>query len=270
MEDDFDEEELEIVLGIKNKEDILKKVISDKKGLSFLGAISKIFNYENLNELYEKNEDDTNENEMISDFSLKMGINKISNISLKEYENSNFINNIKGDDTLLHDSKINFSNEYVQKLQKDFKKESAEPMKPIQIKSNDTEKPKDYNKDYNNNKYKKNNKKNYNKNDNRKNNQEKDKNNEKNLKENENKNEGKEGGDNKEEKKEDNKEENKEGKQEEANFYEDEDEEGNNNENSYKKNEANNNYYNNKRNYKHDRNKQHKAFRQNFNRKKYK
>ena len=255
MEDDFDIEELEIVLGLKNKEDILKKVISDKKGLSFLGAISKIFNYENLNELYEKNEDDTNENEMISDFSLKMGINKISNISLKEYQNSNFINNIKGDDTLLHDSKINFSNEYVQKLQKDFKKESAEPMKPIQIKSNEIEKPKEYN----NNKFKKN-KKNYHKNDNRKNNQE----NEKNLKENENKNEGKVDEDNKEEKKEDNKEENKE----DANFYEDEDEEGNNNENSYKKNETNNNYH--KRNYKYDRNKQHKAYRQNYNRKKFK
>ena len=255
MEDDFDIEELEIVLGLKNKEDILKKVISDKKGLSFLGAISKIFNYENLNELYEKNEDDTNENEMISDFSLKMGINKISNISLKEYENSNFINNIKGDDTLLHDSKINFSNEYVQKLQKDFKKESAEPMKPIQIKSNEIEKPKEYN----NNKFKKN-KKNYHKNDNRKNNQE----NEKNLKENENKNEGKVDEDNKEEKKEDNKEENKE----DANFYEDEDEEGNNNESSYKKNETNNNYH--KRNYKYDRNKQHKAYRQNYNRKKFK
>ncbi len=255
MEDDFDIEELEIVLGLKNKEDILKKVISDKKGLSFLGAISKIFNYENLNELYEKNEDDTNENEMISDFSLKMGINKISNISLKEYENSNFINNIKGDDTLLHDSKINFSNEYVQKLQKDFKKESAEPMKPIQIKSNEIEKPKEYN----NNKFKKN-KKNYHKNDNRKNNQE----NEKNLKENEIKNEGKVNEDNKEEKKEDNKEENKE----DANFYEDEDEEGNNNENSYKKNETNNNYH--KRNYKYDRNKQHKAYRQNYNRKKFK
>ena len=236
----------------------MKKVISDKKGLSFLGAISKIFSYENLNELYEKNEDDTNENELISDFSLKMGINKISKISLKEYENSNFINNIKGDDTLLHDSKINFSNEYVQKLQKDFKKESAEPMKPIQIKSNEIEKPKEYN---NNNKFKKN-KKTYYKNDNRKNNKE----NEKNLKENENKNEGKVDEDNKEEKKEDNKEENKE----DANFYEDEDEEGNNNESSYKKNETNNNYHNNKRNYKYDRNKQHKAYRQNHNKKKYK
>ena len=254
MEDDFDIEELEIVLGLKNKEDILKKVIPDKKGLSFLGAISKIFNYENLNDLYEKNEDDTNENEMISDFSLKMGINKISNIKLKEYENSNFINNIKGDDTLLHDSKINFSNEYIQKLQKDFKKESAEPMKPIQIKSNDIEKPKDYN----NNKYKKN-KKNYHKNDSRKNNQE-----------NENKNDGKVEENNKEEKKEDNKEENKEDKKEDANFYEDEEEEGNNNESSYKKNETNNNYHNNKRNYKYDRNKQHKAYRQNYNRKKFK
>ena len=261
MEDDFDIEELEIVLGLKNKEDILKKVISDKKGLSFLGAISKIFNYENLNDLYEKNEDDINENEMISDFSLKMGINKISNIKLKEYENSNFINNIKGDDTLLHDSKINFSNEYIQKLQKDFKKESAEPMKPIQIKSNDIEKPKDYN----NNKYKKN-KKNYHKNDSRKNNQE----NEKNLKENENKNDGKVEENNKEEKKEDNKEENKEDKKEDANFYEDEEEEGNNNESSYKKNDTNNNYHNNKRNYKYDRNKQHKAYRQNYNRKKFK
>jgi len=264
MEDDFDVEELEIVLGLKNKEDLLKNVISDKKGLSFLGAISKIINYENLNDLYEKNEEDTNENEMISDFSLKMGINKISNISLKEYQNSNFINNIKGDDTLLHDSKINFSNEYVQKLQKDFKKESAEPMKPIQIKSNEIEKPKDYN----NNKYKKN-KKNYYKNDNRKNYQEKDKNNEKNLKENENKNEEKVNEDNKEEKKEDIKEENKEDKKEDANFYEDEEEEGNNNESSYKKNETNNNYHN-KRNYKFDRNKQHKAYRQNYNRKKFK
>ena len=261
MEDDFDVEELEIVLGLKNKEDLLKNVISDKKGLSFLGAISKIINYQNLNELYEKNEEDTNENEMISDFSLKMGINKISNISLKEYQNSNFINNIKGDDTLLHDSKINFSNEYVQKLQKDFKKESAEPMKPIQIKSNEIEKPKDYN----NNKYKKN----YYKNDNRKNYQEKDKNNEKNLKENENKNEEKVNEDNKEEKKEDIKEENQEDKKEDANFYEDEEEEGNNNESSYKKNETNNNYHN-KRNYKFDRNKQHKAYRQNYNRKKFK
>lgn len=263
MEDDFDIEELEIVLGLKNKKELLKKVISDKKGLSFLGAVSKIFNYENLNELYEKTEEDTNENEMISDFSLKMGINKISNINLKEYENSNFFNNIKGDDTLLHDSKINFSNEYVQKLQKDFKKESVEPVKPIQIKSNEPENRNDYKK------YKKN-KNNYYKNDNGKNKQvkDKDKNGEKNLNENENKNEGKVDENNKEEKKEENKEEKEEAKKEEVKNDEYEDEEGNNNETSYKKNETNNNYHY-KRN-KYDRNKQHKAYRQNNNRKKFK
>ena len=150
MEDDYDVEELEIILGLKNKKDEITKIISDKKGLSFLGAISKILTNQNSNNLYEINEPELNQNEMLTNFSQKFGIDEIGTIKLKEYDDSNFYVNIKGDDNILHNSNINFTNEYAQKLKKDFVKKKEEVIQPIEIKSNNynyNNNNKNYNKD---------------------------------------------------------------------------------------------------------------------------
>ena len=120
MEDNFDAEELEIVLGLKNKREEINKIISDQNGLSFIGAISKILTGNNSNDLYEEIESEENQNEMFSNFSKQMGIDKIAPIKLTDYENSNFANNIRGEDKISHNPNLNFSNEFLQKLKKDF------------------------------------------------------------------------------------------------------------------------------------------------------
>ena len=154
MEDEFDIEELGIILGLKNKKEELNKIISPQKGLSFLGAISKILCNNNSNDLCEKNEPELDQNEMLTNFSLKVGIDKIATVKLNNYENSNFVNGIKGEDAISHTPNIHYSKEYVQKLKKDFKIKVEEEMKPIEIKQNNY----DYNRKYNNKdkKYKKN------------------------------------------------------------------------------------------------------------------
>ena len=154
MEDEFDIEELGIILGLKNKKEELNKIISPQKDLSFLGAISKILSNNNSNDLYEKNEPELEQNEMLTNFSLKVGIDKIATVKLNNYENSNFVNSIKGEDAISHTPNIHYSKEYVQKLKKDFKIKVEEEMKPIEIKQNNY----DYSRKYNNKdkKYKKN------------------------------------------------------------------------------------------------------------------
>ena len=299
MEDNFDAEELEIVLGLKNKKEEINKIISEQNGLSFIGAISKILTGKNSNDLYEENESEENQNEMFSNFSKQFGIDNIATVKLKDYENSNFVNKLKGEDKISHNPNLNYSNEFLQKLKKDFVIKNEEVSQPIEIKSNNYE----HNNDYNNNKYKKN-KKDFNKNENnenekyKKNNKSKknnyyndnynrknkNKNNEnvkiiekkelpEDKKENENEkkdndNDKKEGDDKNEnniDKKEDEKEdfkENEEEKYEENENYK----EGNNQENkpgnTYKKN------YNNRR-YKYDKNKGHKAYRERVNARRY-
>ena len=145
MEDEFDIEELEIILGLKNKKEELNKIISDKKDLSFLGAISKILSNNNSNDLYEKNEPESNQNEMLANFSQKVGIDKIAKVKINNFENSNFVNSIKGVDSISHKPNIHYSKEYVQKLKKDFQVKVEEEMKPIEIKQNNY----DYNRNYN-------------------------------------------------------------------------------------------------------------------------
>ena len=62
MEEDSITEELEIVLGLKNKKEKLKKIIDNsKKHLAFLYAVNEILKNENSNELYEKEIDIEND-----------------------------------------------------------------------------------------------------------------------------------------------------------------------------------------------------------------
>lgn len=280
MEDDYDSEELEIVLGLKNKKDEINKIIANKNGLSFIGAISKLLYNENSNLLYEKNEEEAEKNGMLSDFSLKMGINSTSTVKIKEYESSKFANIIKGDDSLLHESNINYSKEYIQKLKNDFVEKKEEIIEPIEIKANYYNNNKDYYRNKKNKKdykryesdYDKNRDKKYN---NKNNYYEKKKNKSTKIEKEDEKKENNEVKERKEE-------------NEEINFYENEDikeedskkedikenkgkedieYEEDNNEKSYKKKETNyhSSYSNsNKRNY-HNKNKGHKAYRQNAN-----
>ena len=284
MEDDYDLEELEIVLGLKNKKNELNKIIPDTKKISFLEAISKILTNENSKDLYEKKDIEENQNEMLTNFTQNAGINnqKIP-VKIIEYDNYNFINYLKGNDTLLHQSNIKYSDEYIQKLKKDFVKKKEEILPPLEIKryNNDNK-----NKINNNDKFKKyqseNIKKKYDK-DKEEKKEKKDKK-EKSIKKMEIKEEEiKE--EKKEDEKEDKKEEVKEGeddvKEKEEIKESNENEENNINEgeneadeNTYKKNDYNKNYHqNNYRNYnmrKYNRNKGNKAYRQKVNTKKFK
>ncbi len=259
MEDEFDIEELEIVLGLKNKKEELNKIISEPKNLSFLGAISKILNNSNSNDLYEKTQPEIEQNEMLANFCQNVGLDKVANVKINNYENSDFAFSIKGEDTISHTPNIHFSKEYVQKLKKDFVEKVEEEMKPIEIKQNNYE--------YNNKNYKNNYKKNtkYGKNENKKiniNNEEQNDNKIEDKKESEKiEDEKKEV-----EKKEENKEiiENEEKNEEKEENNEGNNQENNNNGNSYKRNyKSNYNNYN-KRN-KYNKNKGHKAYRDNYN-----
>ena len=136
MENDFDVEEIEIVLGLKNKKEELNKIISEEKGLSFLGAISKILSYGNSNSLYENIEPEVDQNEMLDCFRQKVGIDEIAKVKIQDYDKSNFANSIKGEETIPHNPNIYFSNEYIQKLKKDFAEKKEEIMKPIEVKAN--------------------------------------------------------------------------------------------------------------------------------------
>ena len=144
MKENINLKEIEIILGLKDHSDELNKIINDKKDLSFLEAISNILYSDNLNKLYESNDiQEKSDNNMIDNFIQKAEIDNICPIKLELYKNSNFIDNIKGNDTFLKIPNIDYSDSYISKLKKDFVKEENIIMPPIEIKEQQNAKRKD-------------------------------------------------------------------------------------------------------------------------------
>ena len=144
MKENINLKEIEIILGLKDHSDELNKIISDKKDLSFLEAITNILYSDNLNKLYESNDiQEKSDNNMIDNFIQKAEIDNICPIKLELYKNSNFIDNIKGNDTFLKIPNIDYSDSYISKLKKDFVKEENIIMPPIEIKEQQNAKRKD-------------------------------------------------------------------------------------------------------------------------------
>ena len=137
MEDDFDLKELSIVLGLNNNSNQLNNISLNKKKNSFISAISDILYSNNLDELFEPIETETSSNEMLDNFIKNAKIEGIGSVKLELYKDSNFIKNIKGDSNILSKPQIDFSNEYITKLQKDFVKEEQVVMQPIEIQKNE-------------------------------------------------------------------------------------------------------------------------------------
>ena len=144
MKENINLKEIEIILGLKDHSDELNKIINDKKDLSFLEAITNILYSDNLNKLYESNDiQEKSDNNMIDNFIQKAEIDNICPIKLELYKNSNFIDNIKGNDTFLKIPNIDYSDSYISKLKKDFVKEENIIMPPIEIKEQQNAKRKD-------------------------------------------------------------------------------------------------------------------------------
>ena len=144
MKENINLKEIEIILGLKDHSDELNKIINDKKDLSFLEAITNILYSDNLNKLYESNDiQEKSDNNMIDNFIKKAEIDNICPIKLELYKNSNFIDNIKGNDTFLKIPNIDYSDSYISKLKKDFVKEENIIMPPIEIKEQQNAKRKD-------------------------------------------------------------------------------------------------------------------------------
>ena len=137
MENDFDLKELSIVLGLNNNSNQLNNISLNKKKNSFISAISDILYSNNLDELFEPIETETSSNEMLDNFIKNAKIEGIGSVKLELYKDSNFIENIKGDSNILSKPQIDFSNEYITKLQKDFIKEEQVVMQPIEIQKNE-------------------------------------------------------------------------------------------------------------------------------------
>ena len=137
MEDDFDLKELSIVLGLNNNSNQLNNISLNKKKNSFISAISDILYSNNLDELFEPIETETSSNEMLDNFIKNAKIEGIGSVKLELYKDSNFIENIKGDSNILSKPQIDFSNEYITKLQKDFIKEEQVVMQPIEVQKNE-------------------------------------------------------------------------------------------------------------------------------------
>ena len=137
MEDDFDLKELSIVLGLNNNSNQLNNISLNKKKNSFISAISDILYSNGLDELFEPIETETSSNEMLDNFIKNAKIEGIGSVKLELYKDSNFIENIKGDNNILSKPQIDFSNEYITKLQKDFIKEEQVVMQPIEIQKNE-------------------------------------------------------------------------------------------------------------------------------------
>ena len=149
MEDDINLKEIAIILGLKNHSDDLNKIINDRKDLSFLGAISNILYSDNINNIYETNEQkESNDNEMIDNFIQKAEIDNICPVKLELYKNSNFVDNIKGNDIIYKAPNIDYSESYLSKLQKDFVKQENVIIPHIEIKEqfNENNKKHQYNK----------------------------------------------------------------------------------------------------------------------------
>ena len=135
MEDDINLKEIAIILGLKNHSEDLNKIINDRKDLSFLGAISNILYSDKINNIYENNEQkESNDNEMIDNFIQKAEIDNICPVKLELYKNSNFVDNIKGNDIIYKAPNIDYSESYLSKLQKDFVKQENIIVPPIEIK----------------------------------------------------------------------------------------------------------------------------------------
>ena len=144
MKENINLKEIEIILGLKDHSDELNKIINDKKDLSFLEAITNILYSDNLNKLYESNDiQEKSDNNMIDNFIQKAEIDNICPIKLELYKNSNFIDNIKGNDAFLKIPNIDYSDSYISKLKKDFVKEENIIMPPIEIKEQQNAKRKD-------------------------------------------------------------------------------------------------------------------------------
>ena len=143
MENEIDQKEIEIILGLNNDSVKLNDFISGKKELTFISAISNILFSDNLADLYEDNESKEDNNEMIENFIKKAEIDEISSVKLELYKDSNFIENIKGNDTLLQNPQINYSEEYLTKLKTDFKKEEIIRARTIEISEKRSEKHED-------------------------------------------------------------------------------------------------------------------------------
>ena len=135
MEEDIYIKELSIILGLKESSNELNKIISDKNKLSFLGAISNILYSDNLDNLYDKNDSKDDNNEMIENFIQKTEIGNIGPVKLELYKDSNFIDNIKGNEVLLPKPMINYTERYLDKLQNDFIKEEISIIPPVEIKA---------------------------------------------------------------------------------------------------------------------------------------
>ena len=140
MEDDLDLKELSIILGLKNDSDQLNILSLNKKKQSFIGAISDILYSDNINELYDNIDSQVSSNQMIDNFMKNSEIKGIGPVKLELYKDSNFIDNIKGDNNILSKPQIDFSEVYISKLQKDFIKEEQVVMEPIEIKKTEDNK----------------------------------------------------------------------------------------------------------------------------------
>ena len=134
MEENNDLKELSIILGLKENAMELNKIILDKKESTFLGCISNILFSDDINKLYEKIDANNANNEMIDNFIKKAQIEGVAPIKLELYKNSNFIENIKGNEKNLQIPNVNYTEKYLLKLQNEFIKEEKVVVPPVEIK----------------------------------------------------------------------------------------------------------------------------------------
>ena len=150
MEENNDLKELSIILGLKENAMELNKIILDKKESTFLGCISNILFSDDINNLYEKIDANNANNEMIDNFINKAQIEGVAPIKLELYKNSNFIENIKGNEEIIPKPYVNYTEKYLFKLQNDFIKEEKDIVPPIEIKEQNIKKYEDKKKNYKN------------------------------------------------------------------------------------------------------------------------
>ena len=150
MEENNDLKEISIILGLKEHSSELNKNILDKKGLSFINYISNILFSDNINEIYEKLDINNDNNGMIDDFIKKTQIEGVGPVKLEFYKNSNFIENIKGNEKNLQIPNVNYTEKYLLKLQNEFIKEEKVVVPPVEIKEQNIKRYEDKKKNYKN------------------------------------------------------------------------------------------------------------------------
>ena len=153
MEENNDLKEISIILGLKEHSSeliLLNKNILDKKGLSFINYISNILFSDNINEIYEKLDINNDNNGMIDDFIKKTQIEGVGPVKLEFYKNSNFIENIKGNEKNLQIPNVNYTEKYLLKLQNEFIKEEKVVVPPVEIKEQNIKRYEDKKKNYKN------------------------------------------------------------------------------------------------------------------------